>query len=357
MYGLEYPVASTVPFTITSGPAGKPTLTSLSPSSVAAGSPAVVLLVNGSGFAHGCTAQWNGTALSTIALYNANEFTAQVPASLVALPGSFTITVVNPGTAASNALTFTVGALPTASIASLSPTSAVAGGPTFTLRVNGSFAPRRCPAVERHAAYPYVCQRYELDAQVPASLIASPGSANVTVVNPNASPSSPAVFIISVATPVLTSLSPFSTTAGSAAFTLAVSGSNFTSGAAVQWNGTPLATNFVSSTQLTTQVSANLLLVSGAVPITVVEPNLPASNALTFNINPAPSLTLASISPSSITAGSPSFTLTATGAGFLTGSAVEWNGAPIGTTYVSSTQLTAQIVAGLVAVPGQPLSA
>jgi uncharacterized protein (TIGR03437 family) len=357
VYNPPYPVSTTLPFTITSGPAGKPTLTSIYPSSVAAGgnpgSSFVVLQVNGSGFAQGCTALWNGTALSTISLFTAGQFSAQIPASLIGLPGSFTITVVNPGTAASNALTFTVTAAPIALMAGISPTSAVAGGPAFTLTANGGYIVAGAVVQWNGSqlATTFVSSS-QLTAQVPASLIASPGSGNVTIVNPGANPSSPAVFTISSGSPVLTSLSPSSTTAGSAAFTLFVSGSNFTSGAAVQWNGAPLATNFINSTQLTAQVSANLLLVTGAVPITVVEPNLPAFNALTFNINPAPNVTLASISPSSITAGSPSFTLTAAGAGFVTNSAVEWNGVPIVTTFVSSTQLTAQIVAGLVAVPG-----
>src|SRR5205807_7109905 len=53
-----------------------------------------------------------------------------------------------------------------------------------------------------------------------------------------------------VAVPVITSLAPSSTTAGGPAFTLAVIGAGFLSGAAVQWNGSPLSTTFSSATQL-----------------------------------------------------------------------------------------------------------
>ncbi len=60
------------------------------------------------------------------------------------------------------------------------------------------------------------------------------------------------------------------------------------------------------------------------------------SSAVTL-LNPTP--TIASVSPSSFTAGS--FTLTVKGSNFVNGAAVLWAGAALATTYVSSTQLTA----------------
>ncbi|MFN0112120.1 MAG: IPT/TIG domain-containing protein, partial [Blastocatellia bacterium] len=69
------------------------------------------------------------------------------------------------------------------------------------------------------------------------------------------------------------------------------------------------------------------------------------SNALPFNIvNPTPTIT--ALIPNSIAAGSPSFTMTINGRGFIAGSQVRWNGAGRQTTFISSTQLSAQIVAG-----------
>jgi len=345
---------STLPFTITAATPGKATLTSLVPASVAAGGDAISIQVNGSAFASGCTAQWNGTVLSTT-LFNAGQLSVQIPAALTALPGSGSITVVNPGAPASNALTFAVTAQ-TAFAGSLIPNSAVAGGPAFTLTVNGGSI--SSGAIVQWNGTPlattYVSGLFaHLTAQVPASLIATPGTANVTIVNPGASPSNAAVFtILPASPPTLASLSPTSATAGSGALTLTISGSNFISGATVLWNGSSLATTFVSSTQLTAQVPANLLTVAGTVVITVWEEGVPASNALTFTVSPPGAPTFAAISPSSVAAGSPGFTLTATGAGFVSGSSVEWNGGPVITTFVSSTQLTAQIPASLVATAG-----
>jgi Galactose oxidase, central domain len=59
-----------------------------------------------------------------------------------------------------------------------------------------------------------------------------------------------------------------------------------------------------------------------------------------------------SISPSNAVAGGPPFTLTINGANFASGAVVTWNGSKRSTTFVSSTQLTATILAGDSASPG-----
>jgi trimeric autotransporter adhesin len=59
--------------------------------------------------------------------------------------------------------------------------------------------------------------------------------------------------------------------------------------------------------------------------------------------NPLP--TLNSLNPASASGGGSAFTLTVTGTGFVTGATVRWNGANRTTTFVSNTQMTAQIPA------------
>jgi hypothetical protein len=101
--------------------------------------------------------------------------------------------------------------------------------------------------------------------------------------------SSGATFTIA-AGPVITSLSPNAATAGGAAFTLTVNGTGFVSGAVVQWNGTALATTFVSATQLTAAVPANLIATPGTANITAIVAGI-ASPAEPFTIVPSVSLT------------------------------------------------------------------
>ena len=92
-----------------SGPAA-PTLTSLSPSTIAADGPAFTLTVNGSNFVSGSVVRWNG-ANRTTTFVSATQLTAAISADDIAVAGTASVTVVNPGRAVSNAVTFTIGAI------------------------------------------------------------------------------------------------------------------------------------------------------------------------------------------------------------------------------------------------------
>src|SRR5260370_828668 len=155
----------------------------------------------------------------------------------------------------------------------------------------------------------------------------------------------------SPSTPTLTAISPTSAVDGSSPITLTATGANFVSGSTVQVNGGNRSTTFVSSTQLTATLTAADLAIAGSLSITVSTPGGGTSGALTFTVNnPAPSL--ASISPTTIAAGSGAFTLTVNGGNFVNGSVVQVNGSGRATTFASSTQLTATILASDIASSG-----
>ena len=78
------------------------------------------------------------------------------------------------------------------------------------------------------------------------------------------------------------SLSPSSVTAGGAGFTLTVNGTNFVSGATVDWGGTALTTTYVTPSQLTASVPASLIATAGAVSVTVTTSGV--TSAATFTI-------------------------------------------------------------------------
>jgi hypothetical protein len=67
---------------------------------------------------------------------------------------------------------------------------------------------------------------------------------------------------------------------------------------------------------------------------------------------PSPVPAIASLSPSSAIAGSTGFTLSVNGSGFVSSSAVLWNGSTRATQYVSNKQLKASILATDVAAAG-----
>jgi hypothetical protein len=77
--------------------------------------------------------------------------------------------------------------------------------------------------------------------------------------------------------PEITGVGPSAIAASGKAFTLTVNGTGFIPGSIVQWNGSPLATNHVSATQLTAEVPANLIASPDKAKITVQDTGGPVS--------------------------------------------------------------------------------
>ncbi len=154
--------------------------------------------------------------------------------------------------------------------------------------------------------------------------------------------------------PAIAALNPSTVTAGDNGFTLTVNGSGFVSISTIQWNGSPLPTEYVSSSQLQAQVGAFDVANAGSASVTVVTPSPGggASTALTLTVVPGdyPVPSILSISPNSVSAGSAGFTLDVSGPSvFNASSVVEWNGSPRPTTLYASSQLEVQISASDVA--------
>jgi poly(3-hydroxybutyrate) depolymerase len=341
-----------------------PAIASLSPTKATAGGAAFTLTVNGSDFVTSSSITWNGTTLAATYVSD-SQITAQVPASSIANSGSVTVEVSNPapGGGSSNAATFDItDNNPLPQLETLSPSAATVGGAAFTLTVSGSdFVTDSVINWNGAALATHYISETSLSAQVPASDIAATGTATVKVVSPTpgGGTSSGVTFTIRSMNPVpaIASLSPASATAGGAAFTLSISGSNFVSTSVVHWNGTALSTHYVSDKALTAQVLATNIVSAGNESVTVVSPapGGGTSAADTFTVtssNPLPSIT--SLSPASVTAGSAAFTLTVNGSSFVSASVVKWNGTSLPTTYASATKLTAQVAASLVATAGTP---
>ena len=111
--------------------------------------------------------------------------------------------------------------------------------------------------------------------------------------------------------PVLTQLSPSNAAPGGAGLSLSVKGSSFIATSVVLWNGSPRATTFVSSGELTATILAADLLNPGSATVTVFNP-VPGggtSGALQFPIILPPAFTAgglvnaASFSSQSVTPG------------------------------------------------------
>jgi len=163
------------------------TITSLSPSTAAAGGQAFTLTVNGSGFATGAVVKWNGIARTT-AFVSATKLTAAILASDIATAGAYPVTVTSGGTT-SNAVNFTVtgGVQGTPVLTAISPNYATAGSSSLTMAVSGSgFVSGSSGTIvywnAKALATSYVSAT-QVTATVPAANLAVLGTATVTVGN------------------------------------------------------------------------------------------------------------------------------------------------------------------------------
>jgi hypothetical protein len=117
----------------------------------------------------------------------------------------------------------------------------------------------------------------QLQALIPASDLASTGTASVTVINPSpgGGTSAPFNFTISNQTnpvPTLTGLDSSSAVAGAPAFSLSVSGFNFQPTSVVEWNGAGRATTYVNGNALTASILAADLATPGSALVSVFTP-------------------------------------------------------------------------------------
>lgn len=240
---------------------------------------------------------------------------------------------------------------PVPAIASVTPTSVAAGSPAQTLTVSGSsFVSGAVVSFNGTALPTTYTSSTSLQATIPASALSAGEAASVTVTNPSpgGGTSSSANFSIMSPTPKVTGISPTSLPQAQSA-TLTITGTGFESNSTVQWNGTALTTAFVSSTTLTVSLTAAQVQSLGSAQITVNNPGPggSATDPVAVLVYPVPAIT--SISPASVAQGSPTLQITITGTNFVTGSVVFFDQTAIPTTYISSTSLTAQVPAYLLA--------
>ena len=288
-----------------------PKITSLSFTTIDAGSPDTPLVVSGTGFTTQSQVVFGPTALATT-FVSSTELTATVPASSLASAGAFPVTVRTPapGGGTSNTVNLTVHV-----VVVVSPTSAsltVGQTQQFNASLTGSsnqsvtwsangVAGGDATVGTIEASGLYTAPAMPNTVTVTATSVADSGgsaSASVSVTNP---------------VPSISSVSPSSLVAGAGDTVLTVNGSGFAQQSGVTLGGTALATTFVSATQLTATVTSSRLATGGAFPLSVVNP-APGGGTSTvnFSIDAAPALTSAASASFTVgTAGS--FTVTATG--------------------------------------------
>jgi len=165
-----------------------PTLNSISPSSATSGAAAFTLTATGANFISSSTVTWNGVGLVTTYV-SETALQAKVTASQVASVGTAKVAVQSPspGGGTSAAVTFTVDPAPNPvpALSSITPQTANAGDDTLTITVTGAQFIATSQVLWDGTPLSTTWESAtSLQAQVPASDLASAGTAQVTVENP-----------------------------------------------------------------------------------------------------------------------------------------------------------------------------
>jgi hypothetical protein len=352
-----------------------PVISSVSPGGVAAGATAPVISVVGTGFVPTTVIKVNGNARATT-FVSGTQVNVTLSDADVATAGSLSLTAFNavPGGGTSTASSVSViNPAPGLSL-TVSPASIVAGGASpVTVTVTGAnFVPSSTVQVNGTARATTYVSSTKLTFLVSVADQATNKILNVNVANPapggGSSGSASVLILQQTSTPVLTQVTPTQIVMGSTDTQIVVTGSNLAQQLSngvwvitsqIQWNGTALPSqgswfNFNSNTQgIAATVPASLLTSTGTANVTAVSStSTPAtSNALPVSIVQPPAPTVSSISPNTGPINTAA-TLKIYGTGFNPTSTVALNGANIASTYVSSTQITVNLPASDVRLPG-----
>jgi hypothetical protein len=346
-------------------PAGgpMPSLSGMAPLSVIAGGPGFDLQITGSGFSPEATVRWNGADRPTTFL-SSRQLRAHISAADLLGPANALLTVSNLGVAASNALQFEVS-LPGPEIAAVSPPVLAAGQEPFVLTVSGinfvSGSTIRWNNSDRTTSF---VNRGQITTTIQASDVATAGNASLTVVNPDGKLS--ASFPVQVrAFPTagarIAAISPARIPAGTGGISLAVSGSGFSPGSVVQWNGQDRPTTFLSASELRVAIPAADVAVPGNFAITISGSSNSSSDsqnaavALPYAVfevlSPVPVITR--LTPAYATAGDSSFRLVMDGSGFLANvTRVQYNRKQLTASFLNPGQIAIDVPAADVAAAG-----
>jgi Lamin Tail Domain/IPT/TIG domain len=237
-------------------------------------------------------------------------------------------------------------------INSLMPDTAPLNSPPFDLTVRGSdFDSTSHVTIDGNIQSTTFISPGELMARVPAIVTATAGPHNVQVRYENGNRSNLAVLTIILPPPQIEEVLPRLITQGSANFVLFLRGENFEPASQVFVEGTGVTTSFTNSRELRANVPASFATNLGTRRVRVRNGDGKESNDLSFEVVAA-GTRISSLSPTEVTAGSPTFVLAVAGAGFKSGAVVLFDDTLLNTAFISATELRAEVTASLVAAPG-----
>jgi uncharacterized protein (TIGR03437 family) len=326
---------------------GSLSLTSISPTSAAVGSAAITLNLYGSGFTAGALVNFGSVCTFGATFVSSGQLTATIPANCMTTAQTVQVSV-----GGSNSQTFTIGGSGGGSgiisLSSVSP-NVVTAGSTIVLNAYGANFTPNSVIHFNNTTFPTTYQNSgQIYATIPSAYVTG-GSVPVFVTDPSNGTSTTLFVSVSGSgasgTITLSSVSPTVLSAGTQS-QLSLFGSNFTQNTVVHFNNNVVSSSYQNSTYIIATIPGSLVS-SGSLPVYVTDSSTGTSATMFVSVSGGSTggLSLSSLSPTSVAAGSGSFVLNLYGSGFTSGVLVNFGPYTLSGTLINSGQIQVTIPA------------
>ena len=318
-----------------------PVISSATPSILPVGSYDTPVILSGSGFLPTTTATVNGNA-RTVTYLSATQLSVLLPSSDFATLGSLALVVSNPAPGGGASAVFVLPVSnPVPTIGSTNPSALATGSAATLVTVFGTgFVSGAVVKVGGAARTTTFVSNSAITFTLTAADLASSGSVSFTVTNPPPGGGSSVAASIAVNNAQLgpITLSPSVVLTGATPpATITINGTNFLAGATVQVNGSARTVTYVSSTQLTFQLTTADQATAGSLYVVVANPSPGVGTVYAVLTVTAAATTpvIASVSPTQFYRGSSGNSLQISGTGLTSNSVAYWNGTALAGSYSS----------------------
>jgi hypothetical protein len=229
-------------------------------------------------------------------------------------------------------------------VTSVTPTRGVAGSDSLVLEITGNVFYARDTYVLWDGTRTFGVQSLTFTSMrvvLPSEVLRIAGSHTLAVTNSGGEKSTPVTVTLENPTPVISALAPSVTTTGLDSLAVIIKGTGFTVQSVVTANGATRPATLVSRDTLRVHLSDSDFDTEGSLVLAVTNPAPGGGRSSDFSITVAQAPPrIARVTPSILTVGAGTVTLSVVGRGFSPLSTVKLNGQPRATTFVTDRSLT-----------------
>lgn len=270
-----------------------PTITSISPDTVARGSGTTRIKIEGSRFITTSSVSLLPAASLHVDFIDNHHLDVTIPETFLTKAGTYQLVVTNPAPEGGTSKVYEFGIEnPMPTISKLEPADAMAGIQELSIAVHGTgFFDDTLVSINGTPRSFTLLNQNTVQISLMASDLEVGGYLEIKVSNPwpGGGFSNALTFTVTNPAPVLSSIAPDSVIAGSSDFTLTLAGDNFLTTSIVSFNTQQYSATFISKNQITAILPAIAVTTPGSYPVKVINPTPGGGESapLTFTVNPS----------------------------------------------------------------------